>query len=73
MREAEESSNGDWRGLSPDILQLKRETAVWRELDWDPKLTVDDDSRSGAFPLGNNVFGDTSVVGGVWEARLLDD
>lgn len=72
----EESRHGDWKGASsPGILRLKWETAVWPQLDWDPKssLTIDYDSCGRAFPLGDNVFGHTSVVCSIREAGLLDD
>jgi len=38
-----------------------------------PPLTIDNHSRSGAFPFGHNVFGDTSVIGCVRKPGLLDD
>lgn len=72
----EESCNGDWEGPSSlDILTLKWETAVWPEPDWGTQssLTIDYDSCGCAFPLGDNVFGNTSIVGSIWEAGLLDD
>lgn len=36
-------------------------------------LTIDNHSRCGAFPFGHNVFGNTSVIGGVRKPGLLDD
>lgn len=36
-------------------------------------LTIDDHSRRGAFPFGHNVFGNTSIIGGVRKPGLLDD